>query len=105
MSQQDIIDLIKSTRGRRGRLSTAGHLRQRDLSQKYIICNADVRDPGAFMDRSVIEGNPMQLRHGRELATGADKVMSTGRVSLAERLKRLSRPEKHFQEKPYNKFT
>lgn len=28
--------------------------------QKYVICNADEGDPGAFMDRSVLEGDPIQ---------------------------------------------
>lgn len=32
--------------------------------QKYIICNADEGDPGAFMDRSVIEGNPHSVLEG-----------------------------------------
>ncbi len=26
--------------------------------EKYVICNADEGDPGAFMDRSILEGNP-----------------------------------------------
>ena len=29
--------------------------------KKYIICNADEGDPGAFMDRSILEGDPMPL--------------------------------------------
>ncbi|MCX7862472.1 MAG: 4Fe-4S binding protein [Bacteroidales bacterium] len=37
--------------------------------QKYIICNADEGDPGAFMDRAVIEGDPHRLIEG--LAIGA----------------------------------
>lgn len=32
--------------------------------QKYIICNADEGDPGAFMDRSILEGDPFQLIEG-----------------------------------------
>jgi NADH-quinone oxidoreductase subunit F len=35
-----------------------------DGSPKYIICNADEGDPGAFMDRSVIEGNPHSVIEG-----------------------------------------
>jgi NADH:ubiquinone oxidoreductase subunit F (NADH-binding)/(2Fe-2S) ferredoxin/Pyruvate/2-oxoacid:ferredoxin oxidoreductase delta subunit len=35
-----------------------------DADQKYIICNADEGDPGAFMDRSVIEGNPHSVIEG-----------------------------------------
>ena len=36
--------------------------------QKYIICNADEGDPGAFMDRSIIEGDPHALIEGMMLA-------------------------------------
>ena len=36
--------------------------------QKYIVCNADEGDPGAFMDRSVIEGDPHNLIEGMMLA-------------------------------------
>lgn len=46
-----------------------------DASQKYIICNADEGDPGAFMDRSIIEGNPHAVIEGMIIAgyaTGAD---------------------------------
>ncbi len=44
--------------------------------QKYIICNADEGDPGAFMDRSVFEGDPHSVIEGMLLggyAIGADK--------------------------------
>jgi NADH-quinone oxidoreductase F subunit len=40
-----------------------------DADQKYIICNADEGDPGAFMDRSVIEGDPHRVLEG--IAIGA----------------------------------
>ncbi|MFA6033753.1 MAG: NADH-ubiquinone oxidoreductase-F iron-sulfur binding region domain-containing protein [Myxococcota bacterium] len=45
-----------------------------DASEKYIICNADEGDPGAFMDRSVVEGNPHSVIEGMligALAIGA----------------------------------
>lgn len=35
-----------------------------DADQRYIICNADEGDPGAFMDRSVVEGNPHAVIEG-----------------------------------------
>lgn len=38
--------------------------RQSEGSDKYIICNADEGDPGAFMDRAVIEGDPHSLIEG-----------------------------------------
>jgi NADH:ubiquinone oxidoreductase subunit F (NADH-binding)/(2Fe-2S) ferredoxin len=40
-----------------------------DADQKYIICNADEGDPGAFMDRSAIEGDPHRVLEG--IAIGA----------------------------------
>ncbi len=45
--------------------------------QKYIICNADEGDPGAFMDRAVIEGDPHRLLEGLAIAAygiGASKA-------------------------------
>ena len=40
----------------------AGRKAQGD--QKYLVCNADEGDPGAFMDRSIIEGDPHTLNRG-----------------------------------------
>ncbi len=37
-------------------------------NEKYIICNADEGDPGAFMDRSIVEGNPHALIEGMSIA-------------------------------------
>jgi len=45
-------------------------------NQKYIICNADEGDPGAFMDRAIIEGNPHAVIEGMMIgayAIGANK--------------------------------
>lgn len=45
--------------------------------QKYLVCNADEGDPGAFMDRAVIEGDPYRLLEGMALAAygiGASKA-------------------------------
>ncbi|MDL2217818.1 NADH-quinone oxidoreductase subunit NuoF [Christensenellaceae bacterium OttesenSCG-928-M15] len=44
-------------------------------AQKYVVCNGDEGDPGAFMDCSIMEGNPHQMLEGMiiaGLATGAD---------------------------------
>ncbi len=49
----------------------------RDSEQKYMICNADEGDPGAFMDRAVIEGDPHRLLEGLSIgayAIGASKA-------------------------------
>jgi NADH:ubiquinone oxidoreductase subunit F (NADH-binding)/Fe-S-cluster-containing hydrogenase component 2 len=45
--------------------------------QKYLVCNADEGDPGAFMDRAVIEGDPHRLLEGMAIAAygiGASKA-------------------------------
>ncbi len=39
--------------------------------QKYLICNAEESDPGAFMDRTIMEGNPYQLLEGISIAAYA----------------------------------
>ena len=70
MSQEDVIDEIKVS-GLRGR-GGAGFptwfkwnaALQNKCNQKYIVCNADEGDPGAFMDRSVLEGDPHSLIEG-----------------------------------------
>jgi NADH-quinone oxidoreductase subunit F len=49
--------------GRKWRLA-----RQAPGDEKYIICNADEGDPGAFMDRSVLEGNPHSVVEGMIIA-------------------------------------
>lgn len=47
-----------------------------ESDQKYIICNADEGDPGAFMDRSILEGDPTSVLEAMAIAgyaTGASK--------------------------------
>ena len=45
--------------------------REVEAEQKYVICNADEGDPGAFMDRSVLEGDPHSVLEGLMLAAYA----------------------------------
>ena len=50
--------------------------RKAQSTQKYVICNADEGDPGAFMDRSLLEGDPHLVIEGMEIAgyaVGANK--------------------------------
>lgn len=47
-------------------------------SEKYIICNADEGDPGAFMDRSLLEGDPHSVVEG--MIIGAYAIEATGGV-------------------------
>ncbi|MGM0421428.1 MAG: NADH-quinone oxidoreductase subunit NuoF [Bacillota bacterium] len=64
MSRLEVIDEIKESglRGRGGAGFPTGLKWQftyaKDAVDKYIICNADEGDPGAFMDRSILEGDP-----------------------------------------------
>jgi NADH:ubiquinone oxidoreductase subunit F (NADH-binding)/(2Fe-2S) ferredoxin/NAD-dependent dihydropyrimidine dehydrogenase PreA subunit len=70
MKPDQIIEQIKNS-GLRGR-GGGGYLTGRKWQQcrdaagdeKYVICNADEGDPGAYMDRSVLEGNPHAILEG-----------------------------------------
>ena len=61
---EDTIELMKASglRGRGGAGFPAGlkwdFARKNEADQKYVVCNADEGDPGAFMDRSILEGDP-----------------------------------------------
>ena len=60
--------------------------------QKYMICNADEGDPGAFMDRAVIEGDPHRLLEGLAIASygiGASKADIYIRAEYPQAIKRL----------------
>ncbi len=64
MSEEDVIEELKKSglRGRGGGGFSTGLKWQfaaaAKNSQKYVICNADEGDPGAFMDRAILEGDP-----------------------------------------------
>ncbi len=70
MTPEQVIEVVKQSglRGRGGAGFSTGmkwHLcRQAPGDVKYIICNADEGDPGAFMDRSILEGNPHSVLEG-----------------------------------------
>jgi NADH-quinone oxidoreductase subunit F len=70
---QEISD--SNLRGRGGGGFPAGrkwhHARRQKESQKYIVCNGDEGDPGAFMDRSIMEGDPHRLLEGIIIAAYA----------------------------------
>ena len=67
---QDLLD--SGLRGRGGAGFPTGLkwklARQNDADQKYVCCNADEGDPGAFMDRSVLEGDPHALLEAMTIA-------------------------------------
>lgn len=74
MSQQDVIDelLAAGLRGRGGAGFPTGRKWAFAMAQendtKYVCCNADEGDPGAFMDRSVLEGDPHSVIEAMAIA-------------------------------------
>ena len=70
MKPEEVIDEIKES-GLRGRGGGGfptgrkwGYARKAKGELKYVICNADEGDPGAYMDRSLLEGNPHSVLEG-----------------------------------------
>ena len=74
MSGEEICQeiLTSGLRGRGGGGFPAGRkwesVRRQDSDTKYVVCNGDEGDPGAFMDRSVMEGNPHSVLEGMMIA-------------------------------------
>ena len=100
MSPEDVIECIK-TSGLAGR-GGAGFptwfkwnaARQSHGDEKYLICNADEGDPGAFMDRAVIESDPHTLIEGMLIgayAIGAKEAIVYVRAEYPLAIKRLER--------------
>jgi NADH:ubiquinone oxidoreductase subunit F (NADH-binding)/(2Fe-2S) ferredoxin/Pyruvate/2-oxoacid:ferredoxin oxidoreductase delta subunit len=82
MTPEEIIEEIKSSglRGRGGGGFPTGRkwneCKEALSDEKYVICNADEGDPGAYMDRGVLEGNPHLILEGMMIgawAVGARK--------------------------------
>lgn len=70
MTSEDVIQLVKDSglRGRGGAGFPTGlkweFTRKSKSDVKYIVCNADEGDPGAYMNRSLLEGNPHAILEG-----------------------------------------
>ena len=82
MTSQEVVDIIKDSglRGRGGGGFSTGLKWQFALNnkadQKYVVCNADEGDPGAFMDRAILEGDPHSIVEAMAIcgyAIGANK--------------------------------
>ena len=72
--------------------------------EKYLICNADEGDPGAFMDRAVIEGDPHSLIEGMLIgayAIGAKEAIVYVRAEYPLAIKRLENAIHQAEEKGY----
>ncbi|MBR0367598.1 MAG: NADH-quinone oxidoreductase subunit NuoF [Clostridia bacterium] len=74
MTRQQVIDevLASGLRGRGGAGFPSGRKWQfaynSQSDEKYVVCNGDEGDPGAFMDRSILEGNPLAVIEGMVIA-------------------------------------
>ncbi|MBR2133358.1 MAG: NADH-quinone oxidoreductase subunit NuoF [Eubacterium sp.] len=110
MSPEDVIETIKVS-GLAGR-GGAGFptwfkwnaARQSEGDEKYLICNADEGDPGAFMDRAVIESDPHNLIEGMLIgayAIGAKHAVVYVRAEYPLAIKRLQRAIKQATEAGY----
>lgn len=108
LTPEEVIEIIK-TSGLAGR-GGAGFptwfkwnaARQSQSDVKYLICNADEGDPGAFMDRAVIESDPHNLIEGMLIgayAIGAQHAVVYVRAEYPLAIKRLSRAIEQATEK------
>jgi NADH:ubiquinone oxidoreductase subunit F (NADH-binding)/(2Fe-2S) ferredoxin/NAD-dependent dihydropyrimidine dehydrogenase PreA subunit len=108
MTPNEVIDLIKASglRGRGGAGFSTGmkwsFAAANEADQKYIICNADEGDPGAFMDRSVLEGDPHAILEAMAIggyAIGATKGFIYVRAEYPVAVRRLEIAIKQAKEK------
>ena len=100
MTPDDVIEEIKKS-GLRGRGGAGfptwlkwNFLKNAKGDVKYLICNADEGDPGAFMDRATIEGDPHSVLEGMLIAayaTGATKGYIYIRAEYPLAVKRISK--------------
>ncbi len=99
MTPQETIDIIKASglRGRGGAGFPTGlkweFTAKAEGDKKYVCCNADEGDPGAFMDRSVLEGDPHSLLEAMTIAgysVGADQGYIYVRAEYPIAVKRLT---------------
>ncbi|MDO4720222.1 MAG: NADH-quinone oxidoreductase subunit NuoF [Peptostreptococcaceae bacterium] len=110
MSPEEVIEEIKKS-GLRGR-GGAGFptffkwdaARKSPGKEKYIVCNADEGDPGAFMDRSVLEGDPHSLIEGMLIgayAMGAEEGVVYVRAEYPLAIVRLEKAMAQAKERGY----
>lgn len=95
---EDVIEIIKNSglRGRGGAGFPTGRkwefVRMAKGEPKYVVCNGDEGDPGAFMDRSLLEGDPHRVLEGMMIAayaTGASKGFFYIRAEYPLAIKRI----------------
>jgi NADH:ubiquinone oxidoreductase subunit F (NADH-binding)/(2Fe-2S) ferredoxin/NAD-dependent dihydropyrimidine dehydrogenase PreA subunit len=110
ITPQKVIDTVKKSgvRGRGGAGFPTGvkwdFCSKEKSDQKYIICNADEGDPGAFMDRSILEATPHQVIEGMIIAgyaIGATKGFIYVRAEYPLAIKRLEIAISQARERGY----
>src|SRR5574344_842144 len=107
MTQQEVINeiLASGLRGRGGAGFPTGKkwafAQAQVADQKYVVCNGDEGDPGAFMDRSVLEGNPVNVIEGMMIAgyaIGASQGYFYVRAEYPVAVQRLKKAIKELEE-------
>ncbi len=107
MSQDDIIREVEEStlRGRGGGGYPTGRkwaqVKKQKTETKYVVCNGDEGDPGAFMDRSVMEGDPHRMLEGMMIAgiaTGASEGYIYVRAEYPMAVNRLENAIKQAEE-------
>ena len=100
MTSDDVIDVVKRSglRGRGGAGFPTGlkwqFCRKAQGETKYVLCNGDEGDPGAFMDRSILEGDPHSVIEAMAIAAytiGASQGYVYVRAEYPLAVKRLTR--------------
>ena len=110
MSPEQVIDEVRRSgiRGRGGAGFPTGQkwefCRQAPGEKKYAICNADEGDPGAFMDRSILEADPSSMLEGMAIAAyamGADEGYIYVRAEYPLAVKRVTVALKQAEERGF----
>ncbi len=110
MSPDDVISEMEKSglRGRGGGGFPTGFkwklTKNQKSDKKYIICNADEGDPGAFMDRSTLEGDPHAVLEGMAIcayAVGADEGYIYCRAEYPKAVKRLKKSIKEAEKRGF----
>ncbi len=107
---EEVINIVEKSglRGRGGGGFLTGlkwkFCRQAQGEKKYVICNADEGDPGAFMDRSVLESDPHSVIEGMIIcacAIGSDEAYIYVRAEYPKAIERLKKAIKQAEEKGF----
>ena len=108
MTPEQVIDEVKKSglRGRGGAGFSTGMKwelsRKTPGTEKYVLCNADEGDPGAFMDRSVLEGDPHSVIEAMTIAgyaIGASQGYVYVRAEYPLAVERLGKALEHARER------